>query len=82
MPEQALQRANDICASSSTPLTADIAAGVAVLGGGFTGLSAAYYILSISPHKRVVVLRGPGSEGLGNGSSGRNGAMVLNFVYI
>jgi cation diffusion facilitator CzcD-associated flavoprotein CzcO len=60
MPEQALQRANDICASSSTPLTADIAADVAVLGGGFTGLSAAYYILSISPHKRVVVLEAKG----------------------
>jgi gamma-glutamylputrescine oxidase len=56
------------------PLTADIAADVAVLGGGFTGLSAAYYIRSISPHKRVVVLE---AKGCGNGASGRNGAMVL-----
>jgi hypothetical protein len=38
------------------PLTEDIAVDVAVLGGGFTGLSAAYYIRSTSPHKRVVVL--------------------------
>ena len=50
---------------------------VAVLGGGFTGLSAAYYIRSISPHKRVVVLE---AKGCGNGASGRNGAMVLTMT--
>ena len=33
---------------------------VAVFGGSFTGLSAAYYIRSISPHKRVVVLEAKG----------------------
>ena len=59
------------------PLTTDIAVDVAVLGGGFTGLSAAYYIRSISPHKRVVVLE---AKGCGNGASGRNGAMVLTMT--
>ena len=59
------------------PLTDDIAADVAVLGGGFTGLSAAYYIRIISPHKRVVVLE---AKGCGNGASGRNGAMVLTMT--
>jgi len=59
------------------PLTDDIAVDVAVLGGGFTGLSAAYYIRSISPHKRVVVLE---AKGCGNGASGRNGAMVLTMT--
>ena len=59
------------------PLTDDIAADVAVLGGGFTGLSSAYYIRSISPHKRVVVLE---AKGCGNGASGRNGAMVLTMT--
>jgi gamma-glutamylputrescine oxidase len=59
------------------PLTDDIAADVAVLGGGFTGLSAAYYIRSISPHKRVVVLE---AKACGNGASGRNGAMVLTMT--
>ena len=59
------------------PLTDDIAVDVAVLGGGFTGLSAAYYIRSISPQKRVVVLE---AKGCGNGASGRNGAMVLTMT--
>ncbi len=59
------------------PLTDDIAVDVAVLGGGFTGLSAAYYIRSLSPHKRVAVLE---AKGCGNGASGRNGAMVLTMT--
>jgi len=59
------------------PLTENIAADVAVLGGGFTGLSAAYHIRSISPRKRVVVLE---AKGCGNGASGRNGAMVLTMT--
>ena len=59
------------------PLKEDIAVDVAVLGGGFTGLSAAYYIRSISPHKRVVVLE---AKGCGSGASGRNGAMVLTMT--
>jgi gamma-glutamylputrescine oxidase len=59
------------------PLTDDIAVDVAVLGGGFTGLSAAYYLRRVSPHKRVVVLE---AQGCGNGASGRNGAMVLTMT--
>ncbi len=59
------------------PLTEDISVDVAILGGGFTGLSAAFYIRGISPHKRVVVLE---AKGCGNGASGRNGAMVLTMT--
>ena len=59
------------------PLTENITADVAILGGGFTGLSSAYYIRTISPHKRVVVLE---ANGCGNGASGRNGAMVLTMT--
>jgi glycine/D-amino acid oxidase-like deaminating enzyme len=54
-------------------LTAEIAADVAPLGSGFTGLSAASYIRSISPHERVVALE---AKGCGNKASRRNGAMV------
>jgi len=59
------------------PLTDDITVDVAVLGGGFTGLSAAYFIRSISPHKRVAIFE---AKGCGNGASGRNGAMVLTMT--
>lgn len=59
------------------PLTENISVDVAVLGGGFTGLSTAYYIRSMSPRKRVVVLE---AMGCGNGASGRNGAMVLTMT--
>lgn len=59
------------------PLTDNISVDVAVLGGGFTGLSTAYYIRNISPRKRVVVLE---AKGCGNGASGRNGAMVLTMT--
>ena len=48
-----------------------------MLGGGFTGLSSAYYIRTLSPQKRVVLLE---AKGCGNGASGRNGAMVLNLT--
>ncbi len=63
--------------AQNPPLTDNIAVDVAVLGGGFTGLSAAYYIRSVSPHKRVIVLE---ARGCGNGASGRNGAMVLTMT--
>lgn len=59
------------------PLTDNITVDVAVLGGGFTGLSSAYYIRTISPRKRVIVLE---ARGCGNGASGRNGAMVLTMT--
>jgi len=58
-------------------LSENIVADVAVIGGGFTGLSAAYYIRCNSPGKRVVVLE---ARGCGNGASGRNGAMVLTMT--
>ncbi len=56
------------------PLDSDIEADVAIIGGGFTGLSTAYYLLKNLPEKRVVLLEARAS---GNGASGRNGAMVL-----
>ena len=59
------------------PLTHNINVDVAVIGGGFTGLSSAYYIRTVSPQKRVAVLE---AKGCGNGASGRNGAMVLTMT--
>lgn len=58
----------------SPALNSDIEADVAIIGGGFTGLSAAYYLRKNSPGKRTVLLE---AKACGNGASGRNGAMVL-----
>jgi glycine/D-amino acid oxidase-like deaminating enzyme len=53
------------------PLRGPTEADVAVLGAGFTGLWAAYYLLKREPSLRVVVLE---AETAGFGASGRNGA--------
>jgi gamma-glutamylputrescine oxidase len=58
-------------------LEEDLAVDVAIVGGGLTGLSAAYFIRQVSPEKSVVVLE---AQGCGNGASGRNGAMVLTMT--
>ncbi|MGB6306795.1 MAG: FAD-dependent oxidoreductase [Steroidobacteraceae bacterium] len=59
------------------PLGEDLSVDVAVVGGGLTGLSTAYFIRSASPRKSVVVLE---ARGCGNGASGRNGAMLLTMT--
>src|SRR5271154_624714 len=58
-------------------LTEDLEADVVIIGAGFTGLSAAYFIRKNSPRKSVVLLE---AMGCGNGASGRNGAMLLNMT--
>lgn len=60
--------------SANTPLAKDLDADVAVIGGGFTGLSAAYYLKKNEPSKHIVVVE---AQRCGNGASGRNGAMLL-----
>ena len=56
------------------PLGASTDADVVVIGGGFTGLSTAYYLRQLLPGRRVVLLE---ARRCGNGASGRNGAMLL-----
>jgi len=50
---------------------------LAVIGGGFTGLSAAYHALAIHPGMRVVLLEG---ERIGHGASSRNTGMLTPGV--
>jgi gamma-glutamylputrescine oxidase len=64
-------------AAANPELAEDTAADVAIIGGGFTGLSTAYFIRKNAPTKSVVVLE---AMGCGNGASGRNGAMLLNMT--
>jgi gamma-glutamylputrescine oxidase len=82
MPEKMVFETNRSYWAKALPpanpaLAADLAADVVVIGGGFTGLSSAYYIRRLCPSKKVVVLE---AKSCGNGASGRNGAMVLNLT--
>jgi glycine/D-amino acid oxidase-like deaminating enzyme len=53
------------------PLAGEREADVVVVGGGFTGLWAAWYLRQLEPQARVVLLEG--DEHCGRGPSGRNG---------
>lgn len=61
----------------SRPLAGNVDADVAIVGGGFTGLAAAYWLLEAQPSLRVVVLE---SEVVGYGASGRNGSFAMTVV--
>jgi glycine/D-amino acid oxidase-like deaminating enzyme len=52
------------------PLPGDIEADVAIVGAGYTGLWTAYYLHTLDPHLRVVIVE---REIAGYGASGRNG---------
>lgn len=60
------------------PLREDITADVAIIGGGYTGISTAYQMSQRFPDKKIVLLE---AKSLANGASGRNGGMMLNWVY-
>lgn len=55
-------------------LDADIEVDVAIIGGGYTGLSTAWHLKQRNPRLKVVVLE---ARLVGHGASGRNGGMIL-----
>jgi glycine/D-amino acid oxidase-like deaminating enzyme len=57
----------------SAALSEDVVADVAIIGAGFTGLSAALKLRQLDPSLRVVVLE---QEAVGFGASGRNSGWV------
>jgi glycine/D-amino acid oxidase-like deaminating enzyme len=58
------------------PLEGDLSADVAIIGGGFTGLSAAYHLRRDNPGMAVAVLEG---EVIGFGASGRNAGFSMTL---
>lgn len=52
-------------------------ADVAIVGGGYTGLWTAYYLTSLAPNLRVIVVE---SRHVGFGGSGRNGGWCSAFL--
>ncbi len=61
----------------ASTLSGEEEADVAIIGGGFTGIAAAYFIKQRLPEKRVIVLE---SEYVGYGSSGRNSGMACGIL--
>jgi glycine/D-amino acid oxidase-like deaminating enzyme len=59
------------------PLDADAECDVAIVGGGFTGLWVAYYLKTLAPELRIVVLE---REISGFGASGRNGGWASTGI--
>jgi glycine/D-amino acid oxidase-like deaminating enzyme len=60
-------------------LSGDVTADVAIVGAGFTGLWAAYYLLKTDPSLRVVVIE---REYAGFGASGRNGGWASSIFPV
>jgi gamma-glutamylputrescine oxidase len=83
VPDQRLDENRSVwVAESEAPrpgerLRARIATQVAVVGGGFTGVSTAWHLRQRNPQLGVVLLE---AGVLGSGASGRNGGQVLNWV--
>lgn len=59
------------------PLAGEETADVAIIGGGITGVSAAWHLSERFPGRRIVLLE---ARALANGASGRNGGQVLNGI--
>ncbi|MBI3757501.1 MAG: FAD-binding oxidoreductase [Deltaproteobacteria bacterium] len=55
------------------PLTGQIQADVAIIGGGITGLSSAYHLKRRYPEKHIVLIEG---QAVGFGASGRNSGFI------
>lgn len=61
----------------SPALAGTVTCDVAIVGGGITGVSAAWHLTRRFPERRVVLLE---ARTIGNGASGRNGGQVLNWL--
>lgn len=63
-------------AAPASPLTGEITADIAIIGGGFVGLWTALTLKEHAPDCRVVILE---QDICGGGASGRNGGLVMSW---
>jgi glycine/D-amino acid oxidase-like deaminating enzyme len=61
------------------PLQGELTVDVAIIGGGFTGISTAYELSRRHPNLGIALLE---AKRIGNGASGRSGGMMLNGVTV
>lgn len=64
--------------AASAPLESDVRADVAIVGGGFAGLSAARRLRQLDPSLRIAVLE---ASGLAEGASGRNSGFMIDLPH-
>jgi glycine/D-amino acid oxidase-like deaminating enzyme len=76
-PVRSLWTADAARYEPAPPLQGDATADVAIVGGGFTGVSTAYHLSRRFPDRRFVLLE---ARQLANGASGRNGGLMLNWI--
>ena len=76
-PEKGLWHATYGPYEPNPPLAGREQFDVAIVGGGFTGIATAYWLLARDPTVRVAVLE---AEVVGYGASGRNGSFAMTVV--
>lgn len=59
---------------ANKPLEKNISADIAIIGGGYSGLSTAYHLKKYNPSLNVIILE---AMHLGHGALGRHGGMIL-----
>ena len=64
--------------AAAAPLDGDVTVDVAIVGGGFAGLSAARRLRQLDPTIRVAVLE---ASGLAEGASGRNSGFMIDLPH-
>jgi len=60
------------------PLAQDLTVDIAIIGGGFTGVSTAYHLSQRNPSLGIALLE---AKTLANGASGRSGGMMLTGIH-
>ncbi len=63
---------------AATSLARAIEVSVAIIGGGFIGVSTAYRLQEHFPTRAIALLE---AKTIANGASGRNGGQMLNWVH-
>jgi glycine/D-amino acid oxidase-like deaminating enzyme len=63
--------------TAGPPLAGDVRVDVAIIGGGFTGLWTAHFLLRADPSLKVAVIE---REVVGYGASGRNGGFAMTLL--